>query len=558
MCKRCWQSTILVLVLAACSPEQPPVTGHDVTAPEESDQTYTSGMVASAHPVATEAGLTILGAGGNAFDAAVAIAATLNVVEPMMSGMGGYGTIMVYAAEAGQAFYLDASGKIPIGVNPDMYRAPTPDYMENRVGAKAVSTPGASHAWEAMHERYGSLDWAGLLEPAIDAAENGFVLDERNARFIDLAFAEFSDYTKAIYGRDGEPLGVGERLVQGDLANTLRILAAEGPAAIYGGQLGKAIDAAMQSAGGFLAMVDLVNHEAEWWTPLRLNYRGYEVFTPSAPAGAFPMLERLGMLDLLGTRNLEHNSLEYLHTFAEVTKMAYWDRLAYSGDPDVKPPPYDRLLAPGYWRERVATIDHESSKDFDYTGIVTANSENTTHFVVADASGNVVSATVTLGGLFGSKIMPEGTGFWLNNSLRYCTFEPAGNPMDAHPGRRKLSSDAPTIIMKDGQPVVALGTPGGHTITQTVSQMIINMLDFGMSIEEAIAAPRIAFIEPNTMAVEETIPEGVRQALADMGHEILVRPLGNANGLAIEYLDDGSVRFTGATDPRGEGLAKGL
>jgi gamma-glutamyltranspeptidase/glutathione hydrolase len=314
----------------------------------------------------------------------------------------------------------------------------------------------------------------------------------------------------------------------------------------------------MNSAGGFLALVDLENHEAEWWTPLHLAYRGHDIYTPSAPAGAFPMLERLGMMDALNSRNMGHNSLEYLHHFAEVTKMAYWDRLAFSGDPDVKPPPYERLFAPEYWQSRIETIDAEQAKDFDYSGIVSANSENTTHFVVADEHGNIVSATVTLGGLFGSKIMPEGTGFWLNNSLRYCTFEPAGNPMDAHPGRRKLSSDAPSIILRDGEPVAALGTPGGHTITQAVSQMIMNLLDHGMSIEEAISAPRIAFLEPNTLIVEETIPQTIREALANMGHEIQVRDIGNANGVAIEYIEDGSVQFTGTSDPRGAGLSKGL
>ena len=270
------------------------------------------------------------------------------------------------------------------------------------------------------------------------------------------------------------------------------------------------------------------------------------------------MLERLGMMERLHSSDMGHNSLEYLHNFAEVTKMAYWDRLAYSGDPDVKAPPYGKLLSSDYWQGRIDTIDPETARVFDYSGIVTANSENTTHFVVADGSGNIVSAQVTLGGLFGSKIMPEGTGFWLNNSLRYCTFEPAGNPMDAHPGRRKLSSDAPSIIFKDGRPIIAIGTPGGHTITQTISQMIMNLLDFDMSIEDAIAAPRIAFVEPNTLAVEEGIPAAIREQLASMGHEIKVRNLGNANGLAIEYMDDGNVKFTGASDPRGAGLAQGL
>ncbi len=514
-------------------------------------------MVASAHPIATEAGLGILRAGGNAFDAAVAIASTLNVVEPMMSGMGGYGTIMVFDAEDGSPMFLDASGKIPAGVLPDVYRAPTPNYRDNRVGAKAVSTPGAVHAWEAMHG-HGTLPWADLLQPAIRAAQDGFVLDERIARYVGLSYDQFSDYSKAIYGRDGAPLGVGDRLVQTDLADTLRILASEGAAAIYGGQLGEAIDEAMRSAGGFLAMEDLESHVAEWWQPLHLVYQGHDIYTPSAPAGAFPMLIRLGMMERLNARELGHNSLEYLHSFAEVTKLAYWDRLAYSGDPDVKPPPYERLLSSNYWQSRVDTIDPERAVDFDYSGIVTANSENTTHFVVADRWGNIVSAQVTLGGLFGSKIMPEGTGFWLNNSLRYCTFEPAGNPMDAHPGRRKSSSDAPSLIFRDGEVVAALGTPGGHTITQTIAQMIMNMLDFGMDIQEAIAAPRIAFIEPNTLAVEETIPEEVRDELTRRGHQIQVRYLGNANGLSVEHLDDGRLRFTGASDPRGAGLAKGF
>lgn len=548
---------ILFLLFVACGPGQDANESAESPSNDRNEITGTSGMVSSAHPVATEAGLTILRAGGNAFDAAVAIASTLNVVEPMMSGIGGYGTIMVYDAASETPLYLDASGKIPIGVEPDAYRPPTPKYMENRVGAKAVSTPGAVHAWEAMHERYGTMPWADVLQPAIRVAEKGYLIEENIARFIKMAFKEFSDYSKQIYGQDGQPLQTGDRLIQEDLANTLRVIADEGASAIYGGSLGQAIDDAMKAAGGYLAMTDLENHRAEWWKPLHLEYRGYDVFTPSAPAGAFPMLMRLGMMDLLKSREMGHNSLEYLHTFAEVTKLAYWHRLAYSGDPDVKAPPYEKLLSKDYWQSLIDKINPSKAKDFDYSGIVTANSENTTHFVVADSRGNVVSAQVTLGGLFGSKIMPQGTGFWLNNSLSYCTFEPKGNPMDAHPGRRKLSSDSPSIIFKDGKPVVAIGTPGGHTITQTIAQMIMNLLDFDMSIAEAISAPRIAFIEPNALVVEETIQESIRQELASMGHKIRVSNLGNAHGLAIEYLKDGSIRFTGAADPRGSGLAKG-
>ncbi|MHC4992895.1 MAG: gamma-glutamyltransferase [Planctomycetota bacterium] len=517
------------------------------------------GMVSSAHPIATEAGLAMLQKRGNAFDAAVAIASTLNVVEPMMSGMGGYGTILVYDATRGEAHYLDASGKIPMAVDSDVYRAPTPNYMENRRNAKAVSTPGAANAWEAMSRRFGELPWREVLEPAIRAADEGFVIDERTARMITVGFDEFPEHAKAFYGKDGAPLKRGDRLVQKDLAQSLRQLADEGAKAIYGGSLGRAIDSAMKEAGGFLAYEDLVNDKAEWWEPISISYRGYEVVTPSAPAGAFPMLVRLGMMGLEDNRALGHNTVEYLHRFAEVTKHAYWTRLAYSGDPDVKPPPYDMLLSEQYWKTQSAQIDPDAASVFDASNIVDArSSRNTTHFVVADRWGNVVSATVTLGNLFGSRIMAEGTGIWLNNSLAYCTFEPKGNPMDAHPGRRKLSSDSPSFVVRDGRPWIAVGTPGGHTITQTVAQMIMNVVDFDMNIQDAIAAPRIAFNVPNSLDVERGVPEAVRKQLAAKGHEIRMRSLGNAHGLAIEYDEDGRpVRFTGGADPRGAGIARG-
>ena len=546
---------VTVLLFAACAGNPPELPPPEVPA---GLAVGTQGMVSTAHPIATEAGLSILAKGGNAFDAAVAVASTLNVVEPMMSGMGGYGTILVYDADEGRAHYLDASGKIPMAVDSDVYRPPTPDFMENRRNAKAVSTPGAANAWQAMSERFGELEWAELLEPAIRAADDGFVLDERAAQFIERAYPEFSDYAKSFYGKDGEPLVAGDLLLQNDLAASLRLLAEEGVGAIYGGSLGRAIDAGMKESGGFLAIEDLLADRAEWWEPISITYRGYEVVTPSAPAGAFPMLVRLGMMSLEDNRALGHNSVAYLHRFAEITKHAYWTRLAYSGDPDVKAPPYDLLLSLDYWEQHNEKIDPDTATIFDASGIDSVQNVNTTHFVVADRWGNIVSATVTLGNLFGSRIMPEGTGIWLNNSLAYCTFEPKGNPMDAHPGRRKLSSDAPSFVLRDGRPWAAIGTPGGHTITQTVAQMIMNMVDFDMNIQDAIAAPRIAFNVPNHLDVEESISLETRNALAAMGHQLRVRNLGNAHGLTIEYDRSGTPkRFTGGNDPRGTGLAMG-
>jgi len=256
---------------------------------------------------------------------------------------------------------------------------------------------------------------------------------------------------------------------------------------------------------------------------------------------------------------LGHNTTAYLHRFAEVTKHAFWCRLAYAGDPEINPPPLDKLLSESYWQEVVSQIDLEKAKPFVPPDVTIPKDSHTTHFVVADQWGNIVCATQTLGNAFGSRILPEGTGIWLNNSLAYCTFEPKGNPMDAHAGHRKLSGDCPTIIVKDGKPWVALGTPGGHTIGQTVPQMVMNLIDFGMNVQEAIAAPRVSFAEPNYLRVERSIPEGVHRELAAMGHDVREsRGLGNAHGLKIVYDAMGKpIRFEGGADPRGRGKAAG-
>lgn len=520
------------------------------------------GMVSTAHPIATKAGLDILKKGGNAFDAAVAIASTLNVVEPMMSGIGGYGTILIYDAKKSEIRFLDSSGKIPVAVNSDVFREPTPNYRQNRRGPKAVSTPGNVNAWAAMSKTYGSFKWEDLFQAAIKVAEEGFIIDIRTAYMIDSAFKTFPDHAKSFYGKNGRPLKKGERLLQKDLANSLRMIGREGAKAVYGGKLGKAIDTEMCRIAGFLSLEDLVNDKAEWWKPICITYRDYEVYTASPPSTAFPSLIRLGLMSQFDVLKMGHNTLDTLHRFIEATKHAFWCRLRYAGDPEVNPPPLDNLLSENYWKEQVNSIDLKRAKPFAYPGVKEKHSQHTTHFVVADSWGNIVSATQTLGNSFGSRIMPEGTGIWLNNSLAYCTFEPKRNPMDAHPGRRKLSGDCPTIIVRNGKPWIAVGTPGGHTIGQTVPQMVMNIIDFNMNVQEAIAAPRVSFVEPDIIAVEEGVPEVVRNKLISMGHKIRVikEPggLGNAHGLTIEYGKDGKpIRFTGASDLRGRGLAQG-
>jgi len=537
-----------LITTLACAPRQAPATD---------DATPGSGVVSSAHPQATAAGIAVLEAGGNAFDAAVAVAAALNVVEPGMSGLGGYGTIMTYHAATGRARFLNTSGRIPAGVDSDAFRAPTPGYEQNRRGAKAVSTPVNLRGWEALWKEHGSREWADLFAPAIALARDGFVLGEYDAGEIADAFEDFPPHARAIFGRGDAPLKEGDRLTQPDLARTFTAIAQSGAAAFYDGDIAGRIDAAMRQNAGFLSLADLRAAEAEWYDPIRIRYRDVEVVTAPPPANTFDFLVRLGIMSTQDVRALGHNSIDYLHTFAEATKHGFWVRLRYAGDPEVSPPPLERLLSGGYWREQAEQIDPVRARPFE-PPLAGSNGDHTTHFVVADAAGNIVSATQTLGNAFGSRIMVEGTGVWLNNSLAYSTFEPKGNPMDAHAGRHKLSGDCPTILLRNGRPWVALGTPGGHTIGQTVPQIVMNLVDFGMDLEQALAAPRIAFAQPDLLLVERTLPAGVREGLTARGHRLReVYAIGNATALAVEYGEDGRPRgFVGAADPRGAGQAR--
>ncbi len=518
------------------------------------------GMISSAHPLATQAGLEILEAGGNAFDAAVAVAATLNVVEPMMSGMGGFGVALIYDAEKQSLRCLDSSGRFPAATNADVFRAPTPGFVDNRKGAKSVSTPGNAKAWEALAKAHGKLPWPRLLAPAIKLADEGFVITAHTAKHIQSEFPVFPDHAKSYYGKYGKPLQAGDRLVQKDLARSLRMLADQGANAIHGGELGVAIDKVMRDSGGFLRLDDLKQSRAEWWDPIDIVYRGHRVAASPLPNNAWNGLYRLGIMSRFDLAKMGHNSPAYLHTFAETTKLAYQARLDYAGDRDRNPPPLDRLLSEKHWALEAARIDPKKATPWRGGDAPKPkdNEEYTTHFVVADSHGNVVTSTQTLGMLFGSKVIAPGTGIWLNNSMQYCTFEPKGNPLDALPGKRKLAGFCPMIVLKDGKPWAAVGSPGGHTIVQTVPQIVMNLIDFKMDVQQALAAPRLSFVEPDITAVDDGVPEKVRKELTARGHNVQVRRLGNAHGLTVDYDAKGRPQaFRGGADPRGEGAALG-
>jgi gamma-glutamyltranspeptidase/glutathione hydrolase len=534
----------------------------------------TNGMVSSAHPLATRAGLEILAEGGNAFDAAVAVAAALNVVEPEMSGIGGYGAIVVYDAEEGETRFLEVGSRAPATLDPEIFRPPTPNYQENRCGAPVVATPGNLRAWEALSEEYGELEWRRLFGPAVRYADGGFVVGEELAGWLGSEYPAFPENAQEVYGSNGVPLGVGDRLVQEDLANSLRLIAERGAGTVYGGELGEAMVSEVQQDGGFLSMEDLRANRAQWRETVGMDHQGYRVVTAAPPATSWGILVRLGIMGQFGMEPSDHNSVSYVHMLTEISKQLSSTAGEYI-DPETGETQLGPLLSERYWAEEAAKIDFTQASPYEppmktdsalscsptnYTPTTSSETrQHTTHFVVADREGNVVSSTQTLGNVFGSKVMPEGTGIWLNDEVAWARFEPAGNPFDAAPGRQIPYALGPTLVMREGQPWIAIGTPGGRTILQTTPQMLTNVIDFDMDVQQAISAPRFSLIIPNWLAVEEGIPLSVRSELEAMGHPIYVEPeLGNAQALTIEYDDQGRpVRFTGAADPRGEGAAIG-
>ncbi len=326
--------------------------------------TGSTGMVSSAHPLATRAGLEILGNGGNAFDAAVAVAATLNVVEPMMSGMGGYGVMLIFDARKREVRFVDSSGRMPAKLAPDVFRPPVPNHLVNLRGAKVVSTPGNANGWEAVSRSYGKLPWRRLFESAIRVAEEGFEVTATTARHLKSAFPEFPEHAKTIYGGSGQPLQAGDRLVQKDLAASLRRVAELGAKVIHGGELGLAIAAAMKETGGFVTLEDLRDNRAEWGGAIQIDYRGRQVFAPGPPTNSWNGLLRLGLMSRFDLNAAGRNTAAYLHRYAEVTKLAYSSRLRYASDPDIAPPPLARLLSADYWRTEAAKVAADRAAPF--------------------------------------------------------------------------------------------------------------------------------------------------------------------------------------------------
>lgn len=527
-----------------------------------------NGMAASAHPLASLAGVRIMAQGGNAFDAAVAIASTLNVCEPYMSGAAGVGVALAYVAAEDRVRALNFSGRMPQAADPDEYSEADKD-----VGVKSALVPGNCAGWLTLHETYGRLDREPLFEPAIGYAENGTAITAFNARSIGNSAARLSQFPSAgIFVKNGAGPRAGHRQKQPQLAESLRSIASGGKDEFYRGALGKRIVDGLRELGGQMTEEDLATYDAEWHEPISIGYRDYEIFSVPPNSTGFQLLETLKIMEGFDGADLIFQHPETLHLYIETVKLAVADRIKWGGDPAYVKAPIDALLSDGYAAQQRARIDRNnaatvSGEQFSRlvpSGSIKAGSPDafdggmTTHFAVADSDGNVVSVTQTLGGGFGSAVAPGDTGLFLNNMAHWFDLErDAPNRLEG--GKLVDFCVAPTQTFRNGRFHVSLGTPGSWGILQTTPQFVMNALDFGMNVQEAIEAPRLRVFEERRVVMEERFPAPVRAALADKGHDIeLTTPfsmtVGGAQGIMI---DQESGTFQGGADPRRDGVAIG-
>jgi gamma-glutamyltranspeptidase / glutathione hydrolase len=521
------------------------------------------GVVTSAHPLASMSGIRMLLEGGNAVDGAVAVAASLNVVEPFMSGVGGIGLMLVSRARTRELHVLDFIGRVPATADPE--RASEAELIG---GPRACATPGNVGGWLAAHDRFGAMPRAQVLAPAIELAEDGVPLTWKNVQFFEAARATLARSSEAerLYLGNGA-LRPGKVVTYKELAGTFRQLAEGGAEAFYRGSLARAIARAVREAGGWLSEADLANFRPEWREPVTISYRGHEVSSVPPPFSSFQMLETLNILEGYDLVGWGHNSEDSLHHLIEAIKLGSADRLAYAYSPDV---PISGLLSKAYARSQRARIDsaraavsegerHNPARLIGQIGEGHPADfllEQTTHFACADAEGTVVSVTQTLGQPFGSGFAVPGTGLVLNNILKWMDLHPE-SPNRLRPGRQAGTMMSPTQVFRDGAFHVSIGTPGSYGILQTQPQMLLNMLEFGLNVQEAIEAPRVRVYRDRLVDAESRIPAATREGLARRGHEVNAIEdwswvVGGGQGI-MRDLESGAL-MAGA-DPRRDGYA---
>ena len=522
---------------------------------EKQPATGSRGMVVTNHPLGSAAGMQMLAEGGNAVDAAIAALFTLTVAEPMMVGVLGGGLAHIRLPD-GRHTILDGMSTAPAAATPGMFGPEALAARANQVGPLAVGVPSALLAWCTALERYGTMRLADVMAPAIRLAERGFTVTPYLADCIaDMApdLRECPDLA-ALLLPGGAPLAAGTRLRRPVYAHTLRQIAAEGAAALHGGSLGTALARHMQASGGLVTMADLLAVRVIEREPIHGAYRGWSVLGAPPPSSAgVHITQMLNILEGYDLAAMGFGSPDATHLLAEALKIAFADRAVSTADPAFVDVPVAALTSKAYAAERRARIDLARAQDWG-PGLAAAESANTTHVTVADAGGMVVSSTQTINGLFGARFAVPGTGMIPNNYM--LNFNPVpGGALSILPVKRVFTSMAPTMVLRDGRIRFALGLPGALRIFGSAMQALVNLLDHGMTPQQAVEAPRI-WTQGGPLEIEPAIPDTTAAALAARGHD-LVRSPRIAGGMnAIAFAEDGMM--TGAACWRADGTPIGL
>jgi gamma-glutamyltranspeptidase/glutathione hydrolase len=528
---------------------------------EKRPATGAKGMVVTNHPLASAAGAEMLAAGGNAVDAAIAALFALSVVEPMMVGLLGGGTAHLRLAD-GTHTIIDGMACCAAAARPDMFTPAEPGNPRsleavgraNAVGGLSVATPGNLKAWCEMLSRFGSFPLADVMAPAIRHAERGY---RATPYLAECAGEAAPDLVKdpaiaALYVPDGMKLKPGHRIVQSDYAETLKTIAKDGVAALDGA-LGQAAADGIARAGGIVTAADIRGYRTVERAPLRGPYRDVEIVLPPPPASSgVHVLQMLNILSGYDLRAMGFGTADTAHLLAECLKIAFADRAAASGDPAFVKVPVETLTSRAYADERRALIDMARAQAWG-PGIA-PESPNTTHLTVADGEGRICCFTQTINSTFGARFIVHGTGMIPNNYL--ATFDPRpGNALSIAPGKRVTTSMSPMIVLRDGKPAYALGMPGGLRIFGSVMQGMLNLVDHGMTLQEAVEAPRL-WTQGDALEMEPAFGEAVRADLAARGHDIARMPHVGGGMCAIGFHEDGMLE--GAACWRADGTAVGV
>lgn len=526
--------------------------------PEENrrDATGKNGVVSSASPLASQIGLEVLKAGGNAIDAAVAVSFALGLVEPHASGLGGCGYLL-YAPVQGEPVFLDYRSTTPKALDCDTFMALSATERKDTIWGAGV--PGAVAGWLTALEEFGTMPLEELVAPTIALAEEGFEITDHFEGMIVDNYIKLAgdDVCTALYLNDGLPFMAGETVKNPDYAETLRILAKKGRDSFYKGEISQSIVESVQAKGGTISQEDLANYTVRRSQPVQSIYRDYTILSsaPSSSGGAAIAL-CLNLLERHDLALLGQNTAETLHLMAEAFKITNIDRYQYLGDADFNDIPLDVLISREYADQRATLISPIAVLDDLSPGAIPNESPSTTHISIVDSQGNVVSMTNTLGTFFGCGTGVAGRGFLLDNQMNDFSVEDweANFPS---PGKRPRSSMSPTIIFTpNGIPYAALGSPGGEAIVTTMVQVISNILDHGMTVQEAIDAPRIYQNYSGKLVVEGNLDADVAASLEAIGHE-LERKNANSSffGGVQGVINNGDGSWTGGADPRRDGKA---